>query len=177
MSKNVSALLATLVLGFAAPAQADLTWAWAFSGVFAFRGSAVSGEGTLTTGPLNDGAYPVTSIDGSFAGSSISGLSVNYSFHGLVPDNTLYTPGNNGLDSLQLSSTGLSFSITGGDVINLFDEAGYAASDLNNQFLEAGNFIAIEIPAAAPEPSQVVSLLSLAGIGGAGLLLQRRHRK
>lgn len=176
MCKYVSTLLATAVLGGAATAHADLTWAWAFTGLFAFRGGAVSGEGTLTTGPLNGGAYPVTSIDGALAGSSVSGLSVDYAYYG-VPDNTLYTPGNNGLDSLQLSAAGLSFSLNSGDVINLFDQAGYAASDQNDQFLEVGNFIATEIPTAAPEPSQIVSLLSLAGVGGAGLLLQRCRRK
>ena len=51
----------------------------------------------------------------------------------------------------------------------------YAAFDSNGSYSTTGTFTATAV--AAPEPSQVISMLSLAGMGGAGLLLKLRRRK
>ena len=61
--------------------------------------------------------------------------------------------------------------------MNIFDDGypTYYANDIDDNYAVYGNFTAI--PAAAPEPSQVISMLSLAGIGGAGMLRKLRRRK
>jgi hypothetical protein len=178
MIKTSLALLATATaLGLAATAHADLTWDWSYTAILgAFP---VSGGGTLTTGPESGGAYPVTTISGSYftapgAPFTILGLDAVDGFLE-TPDNTLYTPGN------QLSAGGISFYFgTAGDppvgAANLFSAYG-APAPIGFEFDSQGIFsIGYFTAVAAPEPSQVVSMLSLAGMGGAGLLLKLRRR-
>ena len=77
-----------------------------------------------------------------------------------------------------LSFDGLSFDDNTGDAVNIYDYFGtYKPVDFYESYSNIGNFTATEVT-AAPEPSQVISLLSLAGMGGAGLLVRRfRNRK
>jgi hypothetical protein len=175
MAKTSLALLTTVALGLAATAHADLTWDWSYTGTSGPAESPlVSGSGTLTTGPLSAGAYPITGFFGTFAGSPITGLDASIDYNGF-PDQTLYTP------VPSLSSAGIGFDIPG-DVVNIFEfpiGGGYTfiATDYlaAGNFYNVGSFTATLVP--APEPSQVVSMLSLAGMGGAGLLLKLRRRK
>jgi len=176
MFKTSLALFTTAALGLAATAHADFTWDWSYTGVTDLGGPLVSGSGTLTTGPLSSGAYAITGITGTFAGSPITGLDASVSYIGF-PDQTLYTPGSNGLDNNLLSINGIGFDISG-DVVNIFDypvipATPYVAIDSQKTFANLGEFTAV----AAPEPSQVISMLSLAGMGGAGLLLKLCRRK
>lgn len=179
MCKISLALLTTAALGLAATAHADFLWDWSYTGVINIGGSPyVSGSGTLTTVPLSGGAYAITGITGTFAGSTITGLDASVSFFG-VPDQTLYTPGSNGYDNNILSFNGIGFDISG-DVVDIFDypffpPAPYLAADNQETFVNLGDFTAT--PEAAPEPSQVISMLSMAGLGGAGMLLKLRRRK
>ena len=178
MFKTSLALFTTAALGLAATAHADLTWDWSYTGVTDLGGPLVSGSGTLTTGPLSSGAYAITGITGTFAGSTITGLDASVSYIGF-PDQTLYTPGGNGIDNNILSYNGIGFDISG-DVVNIFDypiipSNPYLAVDSPETFANLGDFTAT--PEAAPEPSQVISMLSLAGMSGAGLLLKLRRRK
>jgi hypothetical protein len=174
----IKSTLAALVLGgLTAAARADIAWDWSFTGSDNYSGPLVSGGRTLTTGVLGSGGtggYLVTSISGTFAGNTVTSLS---SYFG--PDNTLWTPGNNGLgDDFLLSYYGLSFNDNTGDAGNFYDDFGdYFAGDAYDNYENIGTFTATEVT-AAPEPSQVISLLSLAGMGGAGLLVRRfRNRK
>ena len=170
-----STLAALVVGGLTAAARADLTWDWSFTGTTIDYGSLVSGGGTLTTDPLSGGGYSITSISGTFAGNTITSL--DYVFGD--PDNTLWTPGYNGQgDDSLLSYGGLSFDDNTGDAVNIYDNSGtYQAIDFYESYSNFGTFTATEVT-AAPEPSQVISLLSLAGMGGAGLLVRRfRNRK
>jgi hypothetical protein len=170
-----SALVALVLGGLTAAARADLTWDWSFTGTTALFGSLVSGGGTLTTDPLSGGGYSITSISGTFAGNTITSLDSTFA----DADNILWTPGNNGAgDDLLLSGAGLSFDDNTGDAVNIYDYYGdYFAGDSYGNYGNIGTFTATEVT-AAPEPSQVISLLSLAGMGGAGLLVRRfRNRK
>ena len=187
MKQTTLALLTTTALGLAATAQADLSWDWSFTGTGnsgIYFGPLVSGSGTLTTGPLSSGSYTVIGISGTFAGSAINGLNSSFG----SPDNTLYTPGNNGssnpADALILSPGGLAFNLAG-DWVNIYDGSyildsiatiTYRVYDNNGVFNNSGTFTATQVT-AAPEPSQVISTLTLAGVGGAGWLLKLRRRK
>ena len=191
------ALLTTAALGLAATAQADLIWDWSFTGGEDPNvGSPhLEASGTLTTDPLSDGAYVITGISGTYvtypnhSGTlttySITGLDSAYAFHNPPPDNTLYTPGYNGsspADNLLLSTHGLSFFFgpAGGPAssyANIYDNPGtgvyYVRDSTRSQ--DGGIFTATLVP--SPEPSQMISMLSLAGIGGAAFLFNLRRRK
>ena len=150
----------------------NLTWDWSFDG----GKPAASGSGTLTTGPLSGGGYTITAISGNFGGFVINGLDSSYGYSG-IPDQILYTPGNNGMsDTLLLSSKGLGFDTTMPSEVNISDQGGaYLAyvADVDSGYF--GSFTAA--PAAAPEPSQIVSMLALAGVSGATFLVNLRRRK
>ena len=172
-----SALAALVLGGLTSAARANITWDWSYTTSGVYYGDPVSGGGTLITDPLSGSSYQIIGITGTFAGNAITTL--DDSFGG--PDNTLYLPGGNGGgDSQVLSSDGFSFDDTTGDVVNIYDANmgapnNYAAFDSNGSYSTTGTFTAALAP--TPEPSQVISLLSLAGMGGAGLLLKLRRRK
>ena len=128
----------------------------------------------------------ITGITGFFDGIVITGLNTALGVTG-IPDNNLYTPGNNGsspADNFQLSAAGVSFDFDSNpDTANIFDlnavfpgSGLYGAGDTMDD-ADFGTFTATLVPAAAPEPSQVISMLPLAGMVGAGLLLRFRRRK
>ena len=166
------ALLATTAFGLAATAHADIVWDWSFTTTSVLYGTSVSGGGTLTTGPLDGSYYPITGVTGTFAGNQITSLSNDGG-----ANNRLFTPGGNGVDNSFFDDNGLGLSDNTGDLMNIFDDGypTYYANDIDDNYAVYGNFTAI--PAAAPEPSQVISMLSLAGIGGAGMLRKLRRRK
>ena len=176
MLKTSLALLAT-ALGLAATAHADLTWDWSFTSTVSGLGKPVSGSGTLTTAPLSGGGYVITSITGTYDGFAISGLDPAVALVS-PPDNTLYAPGANGTpDNFQLSLNGLSFDFgSTPEVANIFDPylinppLGFYIEFDSLDNVNGGSFTAV----AAPEPSQIISMLSIAGLGGIGLLLRRR---
>ena len=179
MKQTTLALLTIAALGLAATVHADILWNWSFTTTVPATGAPANGSGTLTTGPLVDGSYDITGIGGTYDGFDISGLNTTY----LAPDNKLYTPGFNGSgDDYLLSVHGLAFDFgftptqyeaSFIDPNTIYYFGAYIGTDsAGNQNL--GDFIATQ---AAPEPSQVISMLSLAGMDAAGLLLKLRRRK
>jgi len=192
MFKSSLALLTTAALGLAATAQADLTWDWSYTSTDG-NVHQISASGTLTTDPLSGGGYVITGISGTYVTFPFIGAGTTYSILGLSsaellsrkPDNTLYTPGYNGsspADNLQLSFNGLGFTFgaAGGpptDNAIIADDTAtgdYIARD-SRRSQDTGIFTAALVP--TPEPSQMISMLSLASLGGTGLLLNLRRRK
>ena len=181
------ALLTTAALGLAATAQADLIWDWSFT--FNGNGSDAHGSGTLTTDPLSNGAYVITGISGTYFSFPLTTYSIlgldSAGVPGHTPDNMLYTPGYNGTspaDNAQLSVNGLGFDFgpAGGPAKGhsvIYDDAnlGYYSAKDSLHVQGSGTFTATMVP--SPEPSQMISMLSLAGIGGAAFLFNLRRRK
>lgn len=151
------ALIAASVIGVTAAAHASVTWDWSWSG------ADFSGSGTLTTGPLSSGSYPITGISGTFNGQTITALDGSYQ----APDNTLYVPGNNGEgDDNVLSYEGVAFD-TSDHQIDIYDNIGNNGQYLvestysnGNAGEDAGAFSATEV-GPVPEPVNV----ALAGFG------------
>jgi len=183
-----SALAALVLGGITSAARADMMWDWTYTTQNAIIGSAVSGDGTLTTDDLSGGTYTITSLTGTFNGLTITGFS-QYPYTPPA-DQTLYTPGTalpDGSHTAQLSDAGLGFTTGSGfdtDPVNIggISFSGveyYSATDSRNYFDSQGTFTATEVvPAAAPEPEQMLSGLMVAGLGGASLLMRRfRNRK
>jgi hypothetical protein len=176
MIKPSLALIISVVLGLAANSRAELTWDWSYTSTQ----PGIDGSGTFTTDPLSGGGYTVTGITGTFNGYDITGLDSSVVVLASA-DQTLYTPGHNGLaDNGQLSQAGIGFDTTEGGSGQgaLFDYMG--ATDVEfDLVLGHGygvNFTATQV-VPTPEPSQAISMLSLAGMGGASLLLRLHRRK
>ena len=176
-NRIIKSVLAALVLGgLTVAARADLMWDWSYTTTYVSSGYPVFSSGTLTTDPLSGDAYQITSFSGTFAGNTITALDPGFG----GGDNLIYIPGDNGDDdSSLLDGGGLSFYDITGDQVNVFDGPPDVASDIYAKYFVAGIFSATqEVPAAAPEPAQMLSGLMVAGLGGASLLIRRfRNRK
>jgi hypothetical protein len=174
MKTNLTKLLCTLVLlGAAATANAQLSWNWAYNGYWN------DGSGTLTTTADLGGYYQITGITGTYGEYGISqfdidSLQTSSSSDGL-PDNHLLAGG-------VLDSAGLGFFIMGQGWVRIYQD-----SQSSQQFTDSigddnlrsdiGSFTATPATSSVPEPSQIISLLALSGIGGLGALVKLRRRK
>jgi hypothetical protein len=177
--KIIAALLAATVIGLAGSAQADLTFDWSFT----TTSDVVDGSGTLTVNPT------LTTVDGhtGYAVTSISGTYLGLTVDALQPVGTYYA--DNLLANLtgtseQLDHDGITFTYGPDATLENFwvpnpGDPEYvgpygSGSDRESTGLANGTFVAV---AVAPEPSQIVSMLSLASVGASGLLLRLRRRK
>jgi len=177
MKPNLAKLVCALVLlGAAATANAQLSWNWVYTGYWNV------GSGTLTTTTDDpDGYYQITGITGTYGEWGISqfdidSLQTSSSNDGL-PYNHLLAGG-------VLDSAGLGFFIEGVGYVRIYQD-----SQSSQQFTDSigddnlrsdvfiGSFTATSDTASVPEPSQIISMLALSGLGGLGALVKFRRRK
>jgi len=151
-----------MVFGLCLPSSA-LTWNWSYSG-----GGSIGGSGTFTT---TDGPAPftITGITGTAEGSIIAALLTPNTFG--LNDNLL--PSSQPSD-VQLSSGGFAFrSVDSFDWNINFSFNAYQLSDgFCGACFEIPNFSATPVsqpPAVVPEPSSLLSFITLGGLmlGGA----------
>ena len=176
MKHNLTKIVCALaLLGAAVTANAQLSWNWVYGG-------DMSGSGTLTTTANLGGYYQITGITGTFGGDgkpiyNITGLQTGWVPEGAnIPDNHLLA---DGIVSLQ----GLGFSLGGSQNVYLFQDMPETYPShvrVSGDYFpnaDTGNFSATLDTASVPEPSQIVSLLALSGLGGFGALVKFRRRK
>jgi hypothetical protein len=152
-----------MVFGLCLPSSA-LTWNWSYSG-----GGSTGGSGTFTT---TDGPAPftITGITGTAEGSIINSLLPPGSFGG--NDNLLLS---SQPSDVQLNLNGFSWSSFSGDSWNLFFSLPdrYQLINRGDVFpFRSADFSATPVsqpPAVVPEPSSLLSFITLGGLmlGGA----------
>jgi hypothetical protein len=146
------ALAAAALVGTSGAADASLVWEFNAD-------LADSGQGTLTTDPLSGGSYQITGISGTFAGLAITGLS---GFHGADND-LLPAPG-------YLDGLGISFSLSNGELVNIWAEGAYFLELTSDNTGDYGTFSATPVP----EPA-TFGIFSM-GLAALGLIGWRRRR-
>jgi len=185
MKQQKVALLVAAGLGLAATAKAGLVWDWTVSG------STDNGSGTFTTTDYGDfsgvSAYLVTGASGTFDGIQVNGVPGLTTAQNAGWDQLLFPSDadpagapvdNSGLVlTLGNSSTPYAgfFSAGPGGIYGVNTVVSGTLTDINNY---GNHFSDLQLSITpAPEPSQVVSMLGLAAIGGVGLLGRLRRRK
>jgi hypothetical protein len=188
MNKYLPALLTAIALGLAGTARADLTWNWTLTGTID------NGSGTLTTEPYSANANPVfaaapggyvvagflvTGATGTYDGDTVTGVDNLADAASQLWDQLLVPGGFPDLagllftvDNATTPYAGVFFSGTGTptDAVDSGEVAASSAYGTN-----PGIFNAVLV--SAPEPSQAISMLALAGLGGVSLLGRLRRRK
>lgn len=123
--------------------------------------------GTLTTGAFSGGHATITGITGAVNGTAIASLlSTNPGYAG--NDNILFSPGTPYLDDF-----GVSFSLTGGDTVNMYYGNGVCNMYDSTSSIDSYEASFTLTPIAAPEPGT----LSLLALGALGLLVLRKKRR
>jgi len=181
MKTTLQKTLALLVLaaaGLAASAHAQLTWDWTISGASdtSIVNESVTGSGVITTASTTTGGnYLITGMSGSISSAAYVFSPPDFSQGGGtitgVSGSSYLSPNGNlspGLDVLFGSHGSALISTSGG---------GYAYADSAITSPLGVTFTAHQAVVSAPEPSQVASMLGLAGVGGTGMLLRFRRRK
>jgi hypothetical protein len=153
-----------MVFGLCLPSSA-LTWDWSYSG-----GASIGGSGTFTT---TDGPEPftITGITGTAESQTITSLLPPGSFPLSSPnDNLLNT------SQPQLTINGVSW-VGNGESFNLFLLGGLyvLSSERSGGFLVDFSATQSQPPAVVPEPSLLLSFITLGGLMLGGAV--RRVRK
>src|SRR5579862_3529360 len=142
------ALMSAAALLMAAPAEADVLYNWTVS-LPLMTGGAIIGSGQLTAASTistsYDGLYTgflVSSITGTYGGSTITGLAAVNTAHG--NDNLIETSQN------LLDWDGISFSISPAitgetNPVNLFNRPGFGYTDLDTS-TAYGTFTLTAVP-------------------------------
>jgi len=168
-------------VGLAASASAQLTWDWTLYGEVVNASTVIasgSGEFTTASTPVG-GNYQITSMTGSIVMTfSINGTgAIQQSGGGTILGITSppsLTPGGqltgNLIVNLPGGDTGTFYVNTGNPLSYVDSSMPFYADHVNPTFN-------VQQVVSAPEPSQVASMLGLAGVGGTGMLLRFRRRK
>jgi len=166
-------------VGLAASASAQLTWDWTVYGDLQTGVSTIasgSGEFTTASTPVG-GNYQITGMTGSIVmtfafNGNIAGTGGG-TITGITSPPSL-TPGG------QLTGN-LIVNFAGGDTGTFYVSPGnpltYVDSSIPIYFNHVNPTLNVQQVVSAPEPSQVASMLGLAGVGGTGMLLRFRRRK
>ncbi len=195
MKQSTLALLAAASFGVAATANADLTWKWTLSGG-SDTGTGYFQTTSYLTSPNSSypgvAGYLITKvIDSSINGDTVSGIvdtatAANAGSgwdqllvpNGIVNEASL-VDGNGILLTLEHAAYAYAGIYSTGNPDNPEEVLSGEFNDINSYGLNMGNFSAnftlTLVP--TPEPSQVVSMLGLAGLGGLSLLRRLRHQK
>ena len=193
------ALLAVATLGLAATANADLTWNWKLTLQKGYvQAGLYLGSGTFTTSSFSpaqlggiSGGYQLTGVSGSLFGYTV-GLPDLETARGAGWDQLLF-PTDAAIPGGVVDETGLLLALQpppGGSappfagILYVYHLPSYGASDvysgvMTNAYsfpLGVGANLDVTL-APTPEPSQVVSMLGVAGLGGLSLLTGLRRRK
>jgi hypothetical protein len=157
IAKTALLLATTLALPMSAHA---VEWIWSWTGT---NPATDFGSGTLTTGDLSAGSYLITAMTGTWNTANITQL---------LPVGTEVEPGfpiENKLDSVsQLTSSGLGFSTSAGEDLNLYYFSGQYSVYSSTLSINPGVFTATQV-AAVPEPETYALMLAgLVLVGAAG---------
>ena len=168
-------LCGTALVAAAGGASAQVTWDWSFNNAIYNGNSAASLSGTFTTASANSSA--ITGITGSGNFTTEEGVPVSASEFSLAA----------GFQNTQTFSGGgtanIGFTDSLGDTLSITTTTGqggffaYVPAVGQLAFSE-GNFTATEEGqvSSTPEPSQVISLAAMSGLGGVGMLFFRRKK-